>query len=73
MAPNGYNLTSGGAAAQGLNKTRLSDEEVKGIIAALKNKEYISDIAEKYQLSRSYISDINNGRCLRQINETYPL
>ena len=39
----------------------------------LKNKEYISDIAEKYQLSRSYISDINNGRCLRQINETYPL
>lgn len=73
MAPNGYNLTAGGAAAQGLNKTHLSDEEVKGIIAALKNKEYISDIAEKYQLSRSYISDINNGRCLRQINETYPL
>ena len=73
LAPNGYNLTAGGAAAQGLNKTRLSDEEVKGIIAALKNKEYISDIAEKYQLSRSYISDINNGRCLRQINETYPL
>lgn len=73
LAPNGYNLTAGGEAAKGLNKTKLSDEEVEAIITALKNQEYIADIAEKFQLSRSYISDINNGRCLRRANETYPL
>lgn len=73
LAPKGYNLTAGGEAAQGLNKTKLSDEEVQAIINALKNKEYIPDIAEKFHLSRSYISDINNGRCLKQLNETYPL
>lgn len=39
----------------------------------LKNGECILNIAEKYQLSRSYISDINNGRCLKRLNEKYPL
>lgn len=73
LTPHGYNLTAGGEARQGLNKTRLSDDEVNGIITALKNKEYIPDIAEKYKLSRAYISDINNGRCLKRANETYPL
>ena len=33
----------------------------------------INEIAEKYQLSRSYVSNINNGECLHQENETYPL
>lgn len=73
MAPNGYNLTTRGEARQGANKSKLSNETIQGIIDSLKAKEYIPDIAERYQLSRSYISDINNGRCLRQPNETYPL
>lgn len=73
LAPDGYNLQAKGCSNPGLNRTKLSDEEVKSIIADLKAKMYIPDIAEKYQLSRSYISDINNGRCLHQENETYPL
>lgn len=73
LAPNGYNLTAGGEARQGLNKSKLSEDTINSIIKDLKDKVYIPDIAEKYQLSRSYISDINNGRCLKRLNETYPL
>lgn len=73
MAPNGYNLTCGGEARQGQNRSKLSDEVIQSIIDDLKAKKYIPDLAEKYQLSRSYLSDINNGRCLRRLNETYPL
>ena len=73
LVPKGYNLQCEGTANKGKNKSFLSEENIKNIINDLKNKEYIPNIAEKYQLSRSYISDINNGRCLRQKNEKYPL
>lgn len=73
ICPNGYNLQAQGQANKGLNKSSLSEETIEAIILKLKNKELISNIAEEYQLSRSYISDINNGRCLRKDNETYPL
>ena len=73
LAPNGYNLKKKHIANIGRNKTKIDPQIVDEIILALKNKEYINDIAEKYQLSRSYISDINNGRCLRKENEIYPL
>lgn len=73
ISPNGYNLQAQGQANKGLNKSSLSEETVLKIISKLKNKELISNIAEEFQLSRSYISDINNGRCLKQENETYPL
>ena len=73
IVPNGYNLQCNGMANQGKNKSCLSNDQIQEIIKALKNGEYIPNIAEKYQLSRSYISDINNGRCLRQENEKYPL
>lgn len=73
ICPNGYNLQSQGQANKGLNKSRLSENVIEEIISKLKNKEYIPNIAEEYQLSRSYISDINNGRCLRKENEIYPL
>ena len=73
LAPNGYNLTAGGEARKGLNKSKLSEETINSIIEDLKAKVYIPDIAEKYKISRSYVSDINNGRCLKRLNETYPL
>ena len=73
ICPNGYNLQAQGRANRGLNKSALPENVIQEIISKLKNKEFIPDIAEEYQLSRSYISDINNGRCLRQENETYPL
>lgn len=73
ICPNGYNLQAQGQANKGLNKSNLPEEIVAEIVLKLKNKELISNIAEEYQLSRGYISDINNGRCLRQQNENYPL
>lgn len=73
LSPNGYNLKAEGAANIGKNKSKLSEEIISNIISDLKKGEYIPNIAEKYQISRSYISDINNGRCLKRENETYPL
>ena len=73
LSPNGYNLKAEGVANQGKNKSKLSDEIVNNIINDLKNKVEIIKISEKYNISRSYVSDINNGRCLRKENEVYPL
>ena len=73
LCPNGYNLQAQGRTNRGLNKSNLPDSVIEEIITKLKNKELISNISEEYQLSRSYISDINNGKCLRRENEIYPL
>ena len=73
MAPNGYNLQGTGYANPGKNKSKIPQETIKNIISDLKNNISILEIADKYQISRSYVSDINNGRCLRQQNEIYPL
>lgn len=73
LVPNGYNLKAIGVANKGKNKSKLDSQTISNIITDLKNKVYISDIAEKYQISKSYVSDINNGRCLKQPNENYPL
>lgn len=73
MAPNGYNLQAQGQANKGQNISKIPTETIQMIISDLKNKVEQKEIAEKYNLSRSYIADINNGRCLKQENETYPL
>ena len=73
LSPNGYNLKAEGIANQGKNKSKLSDEIVDNIIKDLKNKVEIIKISKKYNISRSYVSDINNGRCLKRENEEYPL
>lgn len=73
LTPEGYNLKVEGQANQGKNKSKIDPEIIKQIISDLKNKIPIIEISEKYNLSRPYISDINNGRCLRQSNEKYPL
>ena len=73
LAPNGYNLKAEGQANLGKNKSKLNPETIDALIEDLKAGYYIPDLAETYQLSRSYISDINNGRCLKRENETYPL
>ena len=73
LVPNGYNLQAQGCANQGRNKSNLSQDIINNIIQDLKNKKPIIEIAEKYEISRPYVSDINNGRCLRQPNEIYPL
>ncbi len=73
LAPYGYNLKAQGEANKGNNKSKLDQETIINIITDLKNNISISNIAEKYHISRPYVSDINNGRCLKQPNENYPL
>lgn len=73
LAPNGYNLKAEGEANKGYNKSKIPQEIINNIIQDLKNGNSQGEIADKYQLSRSYISDINNGRCLKQNSESYPL
>lgn len=73
LVPNGYNLQAQGCANPGRNKSKISQDTINNIIQDLKSKKPIVEIAKKYEISRSYISDINNGKCLRQPNETYPL
>lgn len=73
LAPNGYNLKADGEANKGHNKSKIPQDIINNIIQDLKNGDNQGEIADKYQLSRSYISDINNGKCLKQENENYPL
>lgn len=73
LSPKGYNLKIQGQANLGKNKTKLDEQTVNNIIQDLKNEKYIPDIAEKYHISTSYVSDINNGRCLKRLNQQYPL
>lgn len=73
MAPNGYNLKARGEANVGLNISKIPAEQISKIISDLKNGVEIKKIAEENNLSRSYISDINNGRCCRRQEESYPL
>ena len=73
ISPNGYNLKAEGISNQGGNKSAIPEDIQNKIIQDLKDGKFIIDIANDYQLSRSYVSDINNGRCLRRENETYPL
>lgn len=72
LAPNGYNLQAQGIANSRKNISKLY-EEADSIRKDLINKIPIKEIANKYSISTSYISDINNGRCLRDNNLTYPL
>ncbi len=65
LAPNGYNLKAQGAANKGLNMSKLPMEQILSIMSDLRNGVEIKVIAEKNNLSRAYISDINNGRCCK--------
>lgn len=74
MSPNGYNLTEGGVA----NKTapvasRISEFQYKEIINDLKTNDPLKNIANKHNISYSYLSDINNGSRLYHDEYTYPI
>lgn len=73
LAPNGYNLKAQGFANKGSNKTRLSVEELDDIRERLIKKLPINEIAELYNLSPSYISQINTGERLNSEEYNYPL
>lgn len=74
ISPNGYNLTEGGLA----NKTapvqsRISDIQYKEIINDLKSDKTLHEIADKHNISYSYLSGINNGSRLFHSEYEYPI
>lgn len=73
LAPLGYNLKAEGHANKGLNKTRLSDEEIEEIHTKLIERQPIKEIADQHDLSPSYISQMNTGERLYNENHKYPL
>lgn len=73
LAPYGYNLKAIGEANRGHNQSSIPKEQLLLIIHDLKRGDKIKEIARKYNLSYSYISDINNGRCCKIAQGKYPL
>lgn len=69
----GYNNTYGGQGANGL-EIKISKEQLNQIIKDLQNSSLNqNEIAEKYNVSYTTISNINNGYIRRQPNITYPI
>lgn len=73
IAPNGYNLTEGGLA----NKTAPVPSRYKDsfaeIVQELKGEKSLKEIAQQFNMSYSYLSDINNGTRLFHENIQYPI
>lgn len=73
MAPNGYNLTEGGIS----NKTAPIESRFSqvfyDIVEELKTDKSLKEIANHFQMSYSYLSDINNGTRLYHENINYPI
>lgn len=72
---NGYNASLGGEYGyNGRVYHSKIEPELTNIINDLRdNKLSLKDISNKYNISYSYVSDINNGTRLRQNDIDYPL
>lgn len=71
----GYNLSEGGEYGY-TNRhydSKVQKDVLMQIVEDLKSGKTQNQIAKKYNLSPSYISNINNGTRLKLENETYPL
>lgn len=73
MVPNGYNLTEGGMA----NKTAPVPSKYENvftlIVKELQGEKSLKEIAKHFNMSYSYLSDINNGTRLFHENIIYPI
>lgn len=70
IEPNGYNKSRGG----NLNKpSKISDEELKGIVKMLEDGKSAKEIQSKYGISLQFITDINVGRYRKNPNLNYPI
>ena len=66
----GYNVLEGG---RNYWKSFLSKDQVQDIKNLIKNETPYSDIQKKYPISKTFISDINNGKYFFDEQEIYPL
>lgn len=79
LMPNGYNMTKGGEGLyqlSGINcyQSKLNDNLLEDVYKDLISNEFtLSEIAEKYNISNSIISNINLGKTYHNNNYDYPL
>lgn len=73
IAPNGYNLTEGGMANKTAPVPSKYENDFLNIVKELKGEKNLKEIAEQFNMSYSYLSDINNGSRLFHENITYPI
>lgn len=73
IAPNGYNLTEGGIANKTVPVPSKYENDFLNIVKELKGEKNLKEIAEQFNMSYSYLSDINNGSRLFHENITYPI
>ena len=74
VAPNGYNLTEGGLSNKTpTKKSRIDEKTYCDIIENLRSNISLREISEKFKISYSYLSDINNGTRLAHNAISYPI
>lgn len=73
IAPNGYNLTEGGMANKTAPVSSKYEDVFMIIVEELKGTKSLKEIAEQFNMSYSYLSDINNGTRLFHENIVYPI
>lgn len=70
LTQQGYNVLEGGRNCW---RSFLSKEEIENIKNLIKNGTSYSDIQKQYPISKTFISDINNGKYFFDSKEIYPL
>ena len=73
MAPNGYNLTEGGMANKTAPMPSKYENVFEAIVKELKGEKSLKEIAKQFNMSYSYLSDINNGSRMFHENISYPI
>lgn len=66
----GYNVLEGGRNCQ---RTFLTEEEIQDIKNLIRIQTPYNDIQKKYPISKTFISDINNGKFFFDEKEIYPI
>lgn len=70
VTENGYNILEGGNNS---SKSFLKDSEISNIKTLIKNGVPYSEIQKKYPISKTFLSDINNGKYFFEKGISYPL
>ena len=70
VTENGYNILEGGNNS---SRSFLKDSEILDLKALIKDGIPYSEIQKKYPISKTFLSDINNGRYFFEKEVSYPL
>ena len=79
LAPNGYNLTTGGEAPPIMSgylhpESKLSSNDIQSLTHLLQTTTLsLADIAKKYGLTRTTVCDFNKGKTYYRENIDYPI